>query len=140
MTPIDILPCVLEDGNVRRPYPGESIQFYGAYQKDADGLSTHIVDFVCMVTVASGEIHNKYTAVFLPDVSLEESDGTCPYVAMNPIGAYYHGKMPQSYLNAVLSGANSDIDLIVAYESLPEMVRYKIRDECLGYIDQPVAT
>lgn len=140
MTPIDILPCVLEDGNVRRPYPGESTQFYGAYQKDADGLSTHIVDFYCMVTASDTEIHNQYTAVFFNSVSLEETDGSFPYVAMYLLGVYGHGKMPKSYLNAVLSGANPDIDRIVAYESLPEMVRYKIRDECLGYIDQPVAT
>ena len=85
-----------------------------------------------MVTVSSTEIHNQYTAVFFNAVSLEESDGTFPYVAMNPIGVYYHGKMPQSYLNAVLSGTHPGIDRIVAYESLPEMVRYKIRDECLG--------
>jgi hypothetical protein len=137
MTPIDILPCVLEDGNVRRPYPGEATQFYGAYQKDADGLSTHIVDFFCICS--DTEIHNRYTAVFLPDVSLEESDGTFPYVAMGPRGVYYHSKMSQCCLNAVLGGANLDIEHIVAYESLPEWVQYKIRDECLGYIDQPVA-
>lgn len=139
MSAIEILPCVLEDGNVRRPHPGEATQFYGAYQKEGDGLSAHIVDFYCMVTVAATEIDNQYTAAFFTATSLAESKGTFPYVAMNPIGVYYHGEMPQSYLNAVLSGAHPDIDRIVAYESLPELVRYKIRSECLGYVDQHLA-
>jgi hypothetical protein len=64
MTVIDILPCVLEEGNVRRPYPGEPIQFYGAYQKDSEGLSQHIVDFYCMD--AGPQFPNdRYSAAFL---------------------------------------------------------------------------
>jgi hypothetical protein len=58
---------------------------------------------------------------------------------MNSLGMYYHGEIQRDYLNAVLSGTHPDIDRIVAYESLPELVQYKIRSECLGYIDQPVA-
>lgn len=137
MTTIDILPCVLEDGNVRRPYQDERTQFYGAYQKDADGLSTHIVDFYCMD--AGPEFPNdRYSAAFFTSVSFKEGDNTIPYMAMNSLGMYYHGEIQRDYLNAVMEGVHSDIDRIVPYESLPDLVRYKIRSECLGYIDQPI--
>lgn len=115
MTAVDILPCFVEEGNnVRRPYPGEPTQFYGAYQKDSEGLHQHIVDFYC--TDAGPEYQNdRYSAVFFISGS--------------------SGEIQRDNLNAVQTGIQPDIERIVQYESLPESARLKIISQCLGYVE-----
>ena len=136
MTPIDILPCVLEEGNVRRPYPGEAPEFYGAHLKDADGLSEHVVDFYCM-DEGSGMPDERYTMVLW----LESDDKMPNFIVFNALGAIqYCGDMHKNYrdIHLTADGSVSVDKRVVAYDSLPDPVQRQIRLECLRHVEQPV--
>lgn len=136
MDAIDALPCIIDDGDVRRPYPGESTQFYGAYLKDAEGLSEHVVDFYCM-DLGYGYYNDRYMVVFRL-----ESDGPYPSVCMTAFGMFTEkGEMQKSDLDVALEGRSKSFATayhIVPYESLPEPVQRQIQHECRQYAHQPV--
>lgn len=135
MVAIAILPCIIDDGDVRRPYPGEATHFYGAYRKDPEGFSEHVVDFYCM-DAGQGYQKDRYLVVFWL-----ENDGPYPYVAMNALGMLHcRGETPKAYLDAVLAETDSfsAADHLVSYESLPTPVQCQIQHECRQYVDQPV--
>ena len=134
MNDIDILQCVLEDGSVRRPYPGEPTQFNGAYRQDSEGHSQHIVDFYCM-DLGFGYHNNRYMVIFGV-----ENEGPYHFVSLTPFGTLTRtGEMQTSDLGAVLAGKGRTIAVyhFVPYGYLPEPVQRQIQHECRQYVSQP---
>ena len=129
MDAIEILPCVIDNGNVRRPYPEELTQFDGAYpeeraqfyrvyQKNHGGLSLHVIDFYCL----EDRSENTYKLVLW----VEDDDMLPSYITLNSSGVVLScGELQKNFRDMYTDKR------FMLYESLPMTIQHAIRRECL---------